>query len=278
MFAAVREACWGKDGGELAKFPAVSEAEREARRSGCEAALKALFIRAPLPMLLGKPGCERAALRLHALLQNDILNRHLVLTLTDEFVRILFPELDFGAGDAGDGGWVREEKGGEQGAGGGCRVSESGVRGVGGKGEGAGKAGMSTGEDDVKTLVTGREGPLSLPGSPHIKSSSGTRPALHGSSARARDGGGVGPGHEGAGRGAWGVGQPGAGESAPEAGAEAGAELQSVAAVQEHLRGGAEVGREREKALEAALEAALEQIEALSARLQPEWVDGMTQE
>jgi hypothetical protein len=44
-------------------------------------------------MLLGRPGCERAAQRLFALMQNDILNRHLALTLTDEIVRTLFPEL-----------------------------------------------------------------------------------------------------------------------------------------------------------------------------------------
>jgi len=268
MFAAVREACWGKDGGELAKFPALSEAEREARRSGCEAALKALFIRAPLPMLLGKPGCERAALRLHALLQNDILNRHLVLTITDEFVRILFPELDLGAGDAEGGGGVRGGKGD------GSHVRESGGGGVGGNREGAGgagdvsciKAGVSAGEGDVKTEV-------SLPGSPPAQIRSvGTRADLHGSSTHPRDGG-VGPGHQGAGRGEWGVGVPGAGASAAAARGGAGAdELQSGADDKGET---AEAGREREKALEAALEAAMEQIEALTARLQPEWVDAV---
>ena len=45
-------------------------------------------------MLLGRPGCERAAQRLSALMQNDVLNRHLALTLTDEIVRTLFPELE----------------------------------------------------------------------------------------------------------------------------------------------------------------------------------------
>jgi hypothetical protein len=44
-------------------------------------------------VLLSRPGCERAAASLCSLLQNDVLNRHLALTLTDEFVRILFPEV-----------------------------------------------------------------------------------------------------------------------------------------------------------------------------------------
>jgi hypothetical protein len=65
-------------------------------------------MRGPLPVLLSRPGCERAAASLCSLLQNDVLNRHLALTLTDEFVRILFPEVveqrggGAGASDRGD--------------------------------------------------------------------------------------------------------------------------------------------------------------------------------
>jgi len=94
MFAKIRVACWDPHSGALAKFPACSDAERAERKRGSEAALKALFTTSPLPMLLGRPGCERAAQRLSALMQNDVLNRHLALTLTDEVVRTLFPELE----------------------------------------------------------------------------------------------------------------------------------------------------------------------------------------
>ena len=292
FFAGVREACWGKEGGALTKFPPLSEAEREQRRSACQAALKGLFLKAPLPMLLGKAGCERASLRLFSLIQNDILNRHLALTLTDELVHILFPEVDLGPGDGGDGGALHPAGYEAVAAAGGSDRGRAGKSSDGRVGEREGREGRSAGREPALEAA-GRPVPppggeqayqrldaQEQPESPdgQVSAAQGAQDAGagaetllegrgHGRRRRvAREAAaGLTTSSAGAALAHSGPGMLGAGAK----GAREGAVLEASQSRERELS-----ANTRELALEAALEAAMMQIEALTARLQSGAVSG----
>jgi hypothetical protein len=289
FFAGVREACWGKEGGALAKFPPLSEAEREQRRRACQGALKGLFLKAPLPMLLGKAGCERASLRLFSLIQNDILNRHLALTLTDELVRILFPEVDLGPGHGGDGGALHPAGYEAGAAAGGSDRARAGERSDGRVGEREGREGRSAGREPALEAA-GRPAP---PGSEQAyqgldEQQQPVSPGGQVSAAQGAQDAGAGAENllEGRGNGRRrGVAREvAAGLTTSRAGAAlahsgpgmpgVGAEGACEGAVLEASRERELSANTRESALEAALEAAMEQIEVLTARLQSGAVSG----
>ncbi|EKX43643.1 hypothetical protein GUITHDRAFT_140393 [Guillardia theta CCMP2712] len=92
LFRRIRMAFW-PEGESFSLSPPRTQQQREERARDCEQALKLLFTRPPLPMLLGRSGCDRAAMRVFQMLQTGTLNRHVVLVLLDAVFCSIFPEV-----------------------------------------------------------------------------------------------------------------------------------------------------------------------------------------
>lgn len=93
VFSALRRSVWDRGCGEIVSGGPRTEAQVAQRAQACHDALQTVLARPSLILLLRKAGCSSAAERIFEMLQNKVLNRHLVLSAIDLLLSTIFPDL-----------------------------------------------------------------------------------------------------------------------------------------------------------------------------------------